>query len=405
MTKKRHYSWVVVLLLVLSACAGKKGSATLDKKTIVESSPVVFMAKPRDVKRQEVFPLEFNSQAPDFKLPCVDGKFYSLSDFDASKVLVVIFTCNHCPTSQAYEDRIIQLAEDYKHESVQVVAISPNSINSLLLEELGYSDLGDSFEEMKIRAHRKEFNFPYLYDGDTQEVSIKYGPKVTPHAFVFDQNRKLKYSGRIDAYEKPGIANANEIRSVIDAVLLDVEILSPCTKPFGCSVKWGWNKARTEKVNRDWKKMPVSLKTVDQSGIKKIMKNHTENLRLVNVWATWCKPCAKDFPEFLNNYRMFISREFEFVSISADQLDHKPNALNFLRMNHAAVQNYIYSGKDFHQLIAAIDPEWNGALPYTALIEPEGKVVYKKTGSVDFHELKRVILAHPIMAKANELNQ
>ena len=112
--------------------------------------------------------LPIGAKAPDFKLMGVDGKTYTLSSFKDAKILVSIFTCNHCPTAQAYEDRIIQLAKDYKDKGVAVVAINPNDPKAINLDELGYTDLSDSFEEMKIRAKEKHFNFPYLYDGATQ---------------------------------------------------------------------------------------------------------------------------------------------------------------------------------------------------------------------------------------------
>jgi peroxiredoxin len=343
--------------------------------------------------------LPTNAQAPDFRLPGVDGKYYSLEDFDDAKVLVLIFTCNHCPTAQAYEDRIIQLVDDYENQGVRVVAISPNSVKTLLLEELGYSDLGDSYEEMKIRAIEKKYNFTYLYDGDTQETSIKYGPVATPHAFVFDSDRKLRYSGRLDDTEKPGTTNSNDLRSAIDAVLLGVEILEPVTKTFGCSVKWGWKKEWTEKVNEDWKKMPVSLNEINEAGVRILMKNDSDNLWLINVWATWCGPCTIEFPEFVKMHRMYAGRDFEFISLSADKIDRKEKALKFLEKQNAAVQNYIFAGTDIYKLIAAIDPQWNGALPYTVLIEPDGKIVYKQMGIIDPLELKRIIVNHPMIGR------
>ena len=133
--------------------------------------------------------LAIGSEAPDFKLQGVDGKTYTLASFKDAKVLVIVFTCNHCPTAQAYEDRIIRLAHDYKERDVDVVAIMPNDPKAISLDELGYTDISDSFEEMKIRAKEKHFNFPYLYDGETQKVAEAYGPVATPHVFVFDKNR------------------------------------------------------------------------------------------------------------------------------------------------------------------------------------------------------------------------
>ena len=139
--------------------------------------------------------------APGFELPGIDGRTYRLSDFAASPVLMVIFTCNHCPTAQAYEPRIVQLHADYKDRGVALVAISPNDPQAVRLDELGYSDLGDSFDEMKIRAAQRGFQFPYLYDGETQAVSAAYGVLATPHVFIFDADRKLRYQGRIDDSE------------------------------------------------------------------------------------------------------------------------------------------------------------------------------------------------------------
>ncbi|MCK5206510.1 MAG: redoxin domain-containing protein, partial [Cyclobacteriaceae bacterium] len=320
-------------------------------------------------------------------------------DFDSAKVLVIIFTCNHCPTAQAYEDRIIQLVDDYKNEGVRVVAISPNSVKTLLFEELGYSDLGDSYNEMKIRATDKRYNFTYLYDGDTQETSIKYGPVATPHAYVFDQERKLKYSGRLDDSEKPGTANANDLRSSIDAVLLGVEILEPVTKTFGCSVKWGWKKDWTEKVNDDWTKKQVSLNEINENGVKALMKNKSDKLRLINIWATWCGPCVIEYPEFVNIQRMYMGRDFEFISLSADKLEHKDKALKFLKDKNSALRNYIFSGSDIYKLISAVDPEWDGALPYTVLLEPEGKIVYRVMGTIDPLKLKKTIVDHPMIGR------
>src|ERR1041384_7060097 len=112
-------------------------------------------------------PLAIGSSAPDFKLPGVDGKKWQLKDFSKAKILAVIFTCNHCPTAQAYEERIKQLVIDYKPRGVAFVAINPNSSVGVRLDEFGYTDVDDSLDSIKIRAKQRGFNFPYLDDGAT----------------------------------------------------------------------------------------------------------------------------------------------------------------------------------------------------------------------------------------------
>src|SRR6266849_6299879 len=142
--------------------------------------------------------LEIGAPAPDFCLLGVDDRQHCLKDYASSKVLVIVFTCNHCPVAQFYEARIKQLAADYRERGVALVAIQPNNPDAILLSELGHTDVSDSLAEMKIRARYRHFNFPYLYDGETQRASQAYGPTATPHVFIFDAKRKLRYQGRID---------------------------------------------------------------------------------------------------------------------------------------------------------------------------------------------------------------
>jgi thiol-disulfide isomerase/thioredoxin len=270
--------------------------------------------------------LEIGSAAPDFTLSGTDGKQYSLKSFASSKVLVIVFTCNHCPTAQAYEDRLIALTKDYNSKGVAVVAISPNDPLSVRLDELGYSDMGDTFEEMKVRVKEKGYNFPYLFDGQTQKTAIAYGPVATPHAFVFDNSRKLKYSGRMDASEKPGSANSEDLRAAIDAVLAGKAVPVEKTKTFGCSIKWSDKRELVKQGFDEWAKEPVSLESIDEAGLKALLKNDTDKIRLINVWATWCGPCVVEFPEFVSINRMYRQRDFEFISISAEKPDKKDKA-------------------------------------------------------------------------------
>jgi len=395
------YIFEIIIILSLSiSCLDKKehSSGSINSKSD-EIKATGFVPNPQSIPEQEVTILPIGASAPDFNLPGVDGNYYSLESFKEAKILVIVFTCNHCPTAQAYEERIIKIVDDYKDKSVRIVAISPNSVNALLLEELGYSDMGDSYAEMQVRAKDKGYNFIYLYDGDTQETSIKYGPVATPHAFVFDKERKLKYAGRLDNSEKPGTANAEDLRSAIDVVLSGEVIKEPVTKTFGCSVKWGWKMSWTNKVNEDWANLPVSLDEIDESGVVQLMKNESDKLRLINIWATWCGPCIIEYPEFIKIHRMYKDRDFEFISLSADKLESKEKALKFLNNKNSAVKNYIFSGEEIYQLIEAVDPDWDGALPYTVLLEPGGNIYFKEMGTIEPLELKRTIVDHPMIGR------
>lgn len=348
---------------------------------------------------QEPKTLAIGQSAPDFKLKGTDGKMVGLNSFSKAKVLVIIFSSNHCPTAQAYEDRMISITSDYKPKGVEVTVISSNSNQALSLSELGYTDLGDTYEDMIIRYRDKKYNFPYLYDSDDQKTALAYGPVATPHAFVFDSARKLQYEGRIDQSEKPGTANGEDLRNAIDAVLTNKKPDPATTKVFGCSMKWSWKQEYTQQLYKKWAALPVTVNEIQVEGIKELIQNKGQKLRLINLWATWCGPCTMEFPDFITIDRMYRERDFEFVSISTDKPERKEKVLSFLKEQEASNKNYIFCGNSIYQLIEALDPDWKGALPYTILVEPGGKIVYRQQGSIDPLKLKKLIVDHPMIGR------
>lgn len=335
--------------------------------------------------------LEIGDPAPDFKLPGVDGREYSLKDFSDAKLLLIIFTCNHCPTAQAYEARIMQLYTDYHDRGVALVAISPNDDRAVRLDELGYTDVGDSFEDMKLRAKERDFKFPYLYDGETQKTSLAYGVVATPQVFLFDKARQLRYSGRIDDSEVKTVTS-HDTRNALEALLAGKKVPVEKTRTFGCSTKWAEKRADAVASIEKWEKEPVSLKPLDEATLTKLVKNDTENLLLVNVWATYCGPCVAELPEFVAMNRMYRNRKFQMVTISMDEPEKKADALKFLQSRHVSTTNYLSMLPDRDKLADLLDKEWSGPLPYTLLIAPGGKVLYRKDGPIEPLEVRRAIV-------------
>jgi thiol-disulfide isomerase/thioredoxin len=244
---------------------------------------------------------------------------------------------------------------------------------------------------MKIRAKNKQYNFPYLYDGETSAISRQYGPQATPHVFIFDDKRALRYTGRIDDGEKPGTAKTHDTRNALDALLAGKPVSVEKTKTFGCSIKWPDKRDYANKATEEWAKEKIAIDELDIAGIKQLLKNDGINYKLINVWATWCGPCVTEFPEFVNMNRMYRNREFELVTISLDDINRKPNALNFLTKKQASMKNYIFKG-DKYAFMEALDKKWEGSLPYTLFIAPGGKIIYGKQGLIDPLELKKIIV-------------
>lgn len=344
-------------------------------------------------------PQPIGSPLPHFELPGIAGgthevRTYTPADFADAKLLCIVFTCNHCPTAQRYEDRLNQLTAEYGPRGVAVLAINPNTAEAVRLDELAYTDLGDTFDEMLVRAEHKDFQFPYLDDGPTQTVSRVFGPVATPHVFIYDQDRKLRFQGRIDDAELPQFVKSHDTRNALDALLEGRDPPAVTTRVFGCSVKWaekaaGYNKVWAERVRNE----PVAVEKVDVAALRALRENRDSGkLRLINVWATWCGPCVTEFPDLVETNLRFRGRDFELVTVAAEYPQAEAKVLKFLQGQRASSRNVMFGSTDKYAQIEAIDPEWNGALPHTLLVNEKGEVIFRHTGPLDFLELRRRIV-------------
>ena len=347
------------------------------------------------VSAQNAHPiLALGSPAPDFSLPGVDGQTHHLADYAASPILVVVFTCNHCPIAQMYEQRIQQLETDYRSRGVAVVGIQPNDPKALRIDELDSSDISDTLDEMKIRVEYKHLRYPYLYDGETQSVARAYGPQATPHVFIFDKDRKLRYEGRMDNSYRQELVNSQDARNAIEALLANHEVPVKKTGVFGCSTKWQEKEASRVESLRKIEEQPVKLEMATAADLQSLRKNPAKRMLLVSFWATWCGSCIDEFSDLQDTYQMYKVRDFDLVTVSANMPDEKTGVLKMLEKKHATTRNFLFASNDTAALQAAFDPTWESAVPYTVLLDADGKVLYKSLGSVDILELRRTILAN-----------
>jgi thiol-disulfide isomerase/thioredoxin len=318
---------------------------------------------------------------------------HKLTDYAGSPVLVVIFTCNHCPIAQMYERRIQQLYDDYGKRGVAIVAIQGNDPKAITIDELDSSDVSDTLDDMKIRVKYSHLRYPYLFDGDTQSVTRAFGPQATPHVFIFDKDRRLRYEGRIDNSYRIEQVATQDARNAIEALLANKEVAVKHTGVFGCSTKWQEKSALREAAERKLEAQPVRVDRVDAEGLKKLHANTTGHLTLVSFWATWCGSCVAEFSDLQDTYRMYSVRDFDLVTVAVNMPDEEPSVLRFLQKKHATSRNLLFSSDDNAALQAAFDPTWQSAVPYTVLLGPDGTVLYKTLGTVDVLELRRKILA------------
>jgi thiol-disulfide isomerase/thioredoxin len=304
----------------------------------------------------------------------------------------------------------MKIYQEFKDKGLGVVAINPNHPEGLRPDELGYSKYGDSFPEMKLYAKGMGFPFPFLYDGETQTTAMAYGCLATPHVFLFDQDRKLRYKGWVDDCRFPGDEHVKkpDFRNAVTALVEGKPVPVTETKPIGCSTKWRMKKTEVSKDDEKWASFPVSIDPIDAAGVAKLRANPTDKYRLINVWSTTCAPCVEEFPSLISVARRMGLRKFELVTISTDLPDDKAKAENFLKKHHAGLpghlksglakegrttNSYLYTEPSMDPLIKALDPEWSGPEPHTILVAPGGRIAFRHNGPIGEAELLEKVLS------------
>lgn len=335
-------------------------------------------------------PLALGGTMPAFRLMGTDGVMHAADDWKQSKVLVVAFLCNHCTESQIYEARVNSMAQSLASKGVALVAIQSSNPKAVTEKELAWSDGGDSLEDMKERASFRKFRFPYLYDGELGKVALSFGATVAPSVYVFDRDRKLRYSGRIDNDPADGPATVHSAAIAISELLADKPVSTAETKAIGCKLRLG---AQTAAVPlTDGGAVNVALASAEM--LSKLRHNPTGKLLLINFYATWCGPCVTEFPGLMATNRMYRDRAFAFTTVSSNVPAEQPEVLAFLKKMKATTTNLLYGSDDTYAMQEAFDPDAGSAVPVTVLLSPQGDVLFHEQGEIDLMAIRRAILAN-----------
>ena len=378
---------ILGFLTIVTAAQGQQPAAPGQQPRVRDT-----MATKAIAQGHQVLPI--GSQAPDFALPGIDGKIHKLREYANSPVLMVVFTCVHCPTAQLYESRVQRLYDDYRNRGVATVAINPNDPLAASPSELAYTDVADSLEGMMIRAKYRHITYPFLSDAATQSVAQAYGPVATPHVFIFDKDRKLRFEGRIDDNQNQAKVKVQDTRNALEAVLAGKPVEVTHTAVFGCTTKWKEEIVHKQSQLKQILEQPVTVETATAEDLTKLRTNPTGKMLLVNFWATWCGPCLDEMPSLLETSYWYRTRGFEMVTVSANDPAEKSAVLKALQEMHATSRNLIFSTDDVYAMMAAFDKNWEGGVPFTVVITPDGKVVYQQQGEVDILELRRAVQAN-----------
>ncbi len=336
--------------------------------------------------------MKIGTHLPDFSLPGADGKLHSPKEWAAAKFLMIVFECDHCPESQNYESRIKGLYEDYKGKGVQLVAINPNDPASVRLNELGYTDLEDSLPEMKIRMADRHITWPYLYDGETQVTATKFGVVATPHVFIFDQERNLRFQGQIDDNQRQDLIKTKDARNAIEELLAGKPVTVTDTRVHGCTTKWKSKQIGSQSREAEMTSIlaePVTLDTVDAAGLKKLKANDTGKVQLVVFWSAKCTACADSLHAIETTWRMYRLRTFTLTTVNIDPIASKDAVMAILNKQHASTADgprfwgkNVQSTLDLAATQTAFGEKWKPGNMFTIAIASDGKVLYQHEGLI-----------------------
>jgi thiol-disulfide isomerase/thioredoxin len=345
---------------------------------------------PVSANGQNSEPIAIGAQLPAFHLMGVDGKVHPSDQWKSSAIFVVAFLSNHCTESQIYESRLNRLTKQYAGGGVSIVAIQSNNPKAFTEEDLAWSDVGESLADMKERAAFRNFQFPYLYDGETGAVASAFGTNVAPSIYIFDAKRQLRYYGRIDSDPSEGPGTKHEAADAINALLAGKPVEIATTTPAGCELRLGSTKsAGAPSDNR-----PIDLSLAPADVLSALRRNPTDKLLLVNFYATWCGPCVTEFPDLMATNRMYRGRSFSFTTVSSNVPDERPEVLKFLQKMHATTTNLLYGSDDTYAMQEAFDPNVGSAVPVTVLLSPKGELLLDQQGEIDLMQIRRAILAN-----------
>ena len=385
-SSKRALVAAVVLFAFESLQAQNTTTATPEQIQAKQAGAVAFASE------HPLMPI--GTAAPDFSLKGTDDKIHTLAEFSKPKVLVVMFESIHCPVSENYEGRMRALYDQYNGKDVTFVAINPNNPTAVRLDELGYTDLTDAPADMKIRVKDRDIPWPYLYDGETQSTVQKFGAVATPHVFIFDGDRKLRYEGRIDDNQNEKMVKVHDVHDAIEAVLTGKEVAVPHRPAFGCSTKW---LSKSGDVQREWAKIiaePVVLTPASSTDLSTLRANAGDKVTVVHFWNTKGKDTPTNFNLLETTYRMYRGRSYDFATVNTDAAANNNKVTEFLRAQYASSKNLHLAPADLKSAQSAFGATWRADEEYTAVIAPGGKIVYAHVGQVNILDVRHAVLAN-----------
>ena len=329
-------------------------------------------------------------QFPSFALKDTNNQIYTNKDLNGTKGTLIIFLSNHCKVSQIFQKPINLINKDWKQKEIKLLAISPNSENAILPDELAYSESGDTFEEMKIRAKQQKYNFPFIYDGKDQTITKSLNVKVTPSAYLFNSKGTLVYSGRIGSHEKPIILEDSELDQNIDKLSKGQEIVYNRTKVYGTSIKYKKDLILAENTKRRYADETVYLNYANERKLSFFLNQKTNYPRFYYIWSLHenIKQNRDNLIIISSNFKIFRKRGLKVYTICICGKTEKEKALEVLKNAQLSALNFYTSGNEISEISKLRSTEGVKTTPFCRILNGNNTIGYGTNGIIDNRELR-----------------
>lgn len=329
---------------------------------------------------------------PDFKLPGVDGRYYTQKDFESYRLTAVVFLSNHCRVSQLFQTQIIEINKRVRNEGIAIFAVSPNYAPAILPDELAYSDLGDSYEEMKKRALRLNYNFPYLYDGENQAFTKLVGATITPSVYIYNKQKKLIYVGRIGNHDTVENINTSDLFNILKDSEPNSNENIKRKKVFGTSIKTKDDNFLAEQVRKRYADEKIRLVSADSRKLKFYANHLTQKPKLFYVWQMSDENSRENLIKLSSLYKIFRKRGFKLITVAIGEENQREKIVQILNQAQLSTTNFISQGHEIGPLSALLPNTIEKTTPFYRLISSGGTPLLGGHGDVIYDELRMEVL-------------
>ena len=333
-------------------------------------------------------------QISEFSLMGVDYKTYTNKDLNGLNGTLLVFLSNHCKFSQTFQQFLVHSNRKWNNQGIKLIAISPNHEKAILPDEMAFSEAGDSFEEMVLRAKTQNYNFAYIYDGKNQIITKSIETKITPSAYLFDSQGELVYSGRIGDHEMPNDYEKSELHQNIVKLINKEKVEYNRTKIHGTAIKFKKDIRFAENLAKRYAEETIRLNYADERKLNFFIEQETNYPRFFYVWSLENNPdvTRENLIKISTVYKIFRKRGIKVFTVCICKPEDQSKVLEILKQTQLSSLNFYTGGTEVSKLVTLRSQEGKRITPFCRIIQGDNSLAYGKNDLLDIKVLKREFL-------------